>query len=454
MTRKRRAADPAALGRAAVRPASVIGVREMHLEREPNLARRILRLLGPGLVVGASDDDPSGIGTYAVAGAGYGFATLWTALVTFPMMAAVQFTCAKIGLVTGQGLAGVMRRHYPRAVVFPVVTLLALANTINAGADIGAIAAAMNLLAPRLSIGALIIPVGLLILALQVWGSYRLIASTFKWLSLALVAYIAAAFFAHPKLADVVRGTFLPHIQWNAGYVTTLVAILGTTISPYMFFWQTNQEVEEDIAMGRTTLALRRGTTDRELVYTAADVNIGMLASNLVMYFIILATAATLHQAGRTHIGSAADAAAALAPLAGRWAEVLLAVGLLGAGFLTVPILTGSAGYAVSEALGWRYGLGRSPAKAPQFYAVIALSTVIGMQMNFMGINPITALFWTAVINGVLAPVLLVFVMLMANDRRIMGDRTNGLGANLLGWTTVAVLVAGVVTMVLTWGKT
>lgn len=454
MTRKRRGAGRAAQGKAAVRPASVVGVREMHLEREPNLARRILRLLGPGLVVGASDDDPSGIGTYAVAGAGYGFATLWTALVTFPMMAAVQFTCAKIGLVTGQGLAGVMRRHYPRAVVFPVVTLLALANTINAGADIGAIAAAMNLLAPRLGIGALIIPVGLLILALQVWGSYRLIASTFKWLSLALVAYIAAAFFAHPKLADVVRGTFLPHIQWNAGYVTTLVAILGTTISPYMFFWQTNQEVEEDIAMGRTTLALRRGTTDRELVYTAADVNIGMLASNVVMYFIILATAATLHEAGRTHIGSAADAAAALAPLAGRWAEVLLAVGLLGAGFLTVPILTGSAGYAVSEAMGWRYGLGRSPSKAPQFYAIIALSTVTGMQMNFMGINPIAALFWTAVINGFLAPVLLVFVMLMANDRRIMGERSNGLGANLLGWTTVAVLVAGVAAMFLTWGKT
>ncbi len=454
MTRKRRGAGRAAQGKAAVRPASVVGVREMHLEREPNLARRILRLLGPGLVVGASDDDPSGIGTYAVAGAGYGFATLWTALVTFPMMAAVQFTCAKIGLVTGQGLAGVMRRHYPRAVVFPVVTLLALANTINAGADIGAIAAAMNLLAPRLGIGALIIPVGLLILALQVWGSYRLIASTFKWLSLALVAYIAAAFFAHPKLADVVRGTFLPHIQWNAGYVTTLVAILGTTISPYMFFWQTNQEVEEDIAMGRTTLALRRGTTDRELVYTAADVNIGMLASNVVMYFIILATAATLHEAGRTHIGSAADAAAALAPLAGRWAEVLLAVGLLGAGFLTVPILTGSAGYAVSEAMGWRYGLGRSPSKAPQFYAIITLSTVTGMQMNFMGINPIAALFWTAVINGFLAPVLLVFVMLMANDRRIMGERSNGLGANLLGWTTVAVLVAGVAAMFLTWGKT
>ncbi len=437
----------------SVKPANVIGVRESNLEGEANPLRRFLKLLGPGVIVGASDDDPSGIATYAVSGASLGFSTLWTALVCLPMMAAVQFMCAKIGLVTGMGLAGLMRRNFPRLVILPVISLLVIANTINAGADIGAIAASVNLLLPKLHIISLIIPVSLIILALQVWGSYRMIVNVFKWLSLALLAYIAAAFFAHPKASEVLLGTFVPHIRFDATYITTLVAILGTTISPYMFFWQTNQEVEEDIEMGRKALWQRRGTTDTELKYAFWDINTGMLFSQLVMYFIIMATAATLFKAGHTHIATAADAAKALEPLAGRGAEFLLALGLIGAGFLAVPILTGSAGYALSETFGWKYGLGERPDRAPQFYTIIAISTLVGIQMNFMGINAIAALFWTAVINGVLAPILLVFIMLIGNNKKIMGKRVNGPTSNIIGWATMAIMTIAAIGLFATWGK-
>lgn len=438
----------------SVKPASVIGVRESNLQDETNPLRRFLKLLGPGIIVGASDDDPSGIATYAVSGASLGFSTLWTALVCLPMMSAVQFICAKIGLVTGMGLAGLMRRNFPRIVILPVIFLLVIANTINAGADIGAIAASVNLLVPRLHIISLIIPVSLIILALQIWGSYRMIVSVFKWLSLALLAYIGAAFFAHPNAREVLQGTFVPHLHFDATYITTLVAILGTTISPYMFFWQTNQEVEEDIEMGRKALWQRRGTTDTELKYAFWDINIGMLFSQLVMYFIIMATAATLFKSGHTHIATAADAAKALEPLAGRGAEWLLSLGLIGAGFLAIPILTGSAGYALSETFGWKYGLGERPDRAPQFYTIIAISTLFGIQMNFMGINAIAALFWTAVINGVLAPVLLVFIMLIANNKKIMGKRVNGPASNIIGWATMVVMTVAAVALFATWGKT
>ena len=319
------------------------------LARERNPFKRFFKLLGPGLVTGASDDDPSGIGTYAFAGASLGFSTLWTALATFPMMTAVQFICAKVGMVTGMGLAGVLRRHYPKALLYPVVAGLVVANTINAGADIGAIAAAVNLLVP-IPVTAMIVPSALAILALQVWGSYRLIATTFKWLTLALLAYIGAAFYARPDVWQVLHGTFIPTLTFDARFLTTLVAILGTTISPYLFFWQASQEVEEEISMGRRTLKARQGATDDELRYAGWDVVTGMFFSNVVMYFIILATAATLFKAGKTDIQSATEAAQALRPLAGDGAYILLALGLIGAGFLGVPILTGSSAYATAEA--------------------------------------------------------------------------------------------------------
>src|ERR1044071_5915155 len=277
---------------------------------------RFLTILGPGFITGASDDDPSGIGTYAIAGASTGFSTLWLALITFPMMAAVQFICAKIAMVTGRGLAGVLKEHYPRWLLYPAVLLLVVANIINAGADIGAIAAAINMLVP-IPIPAMIIPVALLIVVLQFWGSYSLIERVFKWLTLTLFAYVATAFFTRPGASEVLRGTFIPAISFDNKFLMTATAILGTTISPYLFFWQTGQEIEEEKRIGRTAIEDRKGTNKAQLLRRGWDVLVGMLFSNVVMYFIILTTAATLFKAGKTNIRSATDAAEALRPLAG-----------------------------------------------------------------------------------------------------------------------------------------
>lgn len=419
---------------------------------DPNPLKRFFKILGPGLITGASDDDPSGIGTYAVAGASLGFATLWTAFFTFPLMAAVQYICAKVGMVSGMGLAGVLRRHYSRPLLYVAVAGLVIANTINAGADIGAIAAAINLLIP-VPVAVMIIPIALMILALQVWCSYRLISKIFKWLTLALFAYIGAALFARPNLIEVLKATLIPTFHFDAQFLATLVAILGTTISPYLFFWQANQEVEEEISIGRRTLEQREGASKEELKYKAWDVNAGMLFSNVVMYFIILATAATLFKTGKTDVQSATDAAQALRPLAGNGAYFLLAAGLIGAGFLAVPILTGSSAYAVAESFGGKHGFDEKPRRAKLFYGVIAVSTLVGMLINFLGVNPISALFWTAVINGFLAPPLLIVIMLIASNKEVMGEQTNGRWMNILGWATTILMFAATMGLVLTWRR-
>ena len=432
-------------------PASGTATVEAAASREPNRLKRFLKILGPGLITGASDDDPSGIGTYAVAGASLGYTTLWTALVTLPLMATVQFICAKIGMVSGRGLAGVLRHHYPRALLYPAIVALLVANTINAGADIGAIAAGINIIVP-VPIGWLVLPLVVVILALQILGSYRLIANIFKWLTLALFAYIGSALFAHPDPGEVLRSTFIPTLSLDPQFLATIVAILGTTISPYLFFWQSSQEVEEEVHMGRTTLWERKGATDEELKYAAIDVNTGMCISVVVMYAILLSTAATLHASGQTEIKSAADAAQALRPIAGDAAGILLALGLIGSGFLAVPVLTGSAAYAISEGFGWRYGLDQNPGRAKQFYAVIVAATLVGMGINFLGINPIDALFWTAVLNGFVAPPLMVVIMLIANNRSIMEQRTNGWFTNLLGWLATILMFAAAIALALTWG--
>lgn len=414
--------------------------------------RRFVALLGPGLITGASDDDPSGIGTYTTAGASLGYSTLWLAPCSFPLMAAVQYTCAKVGMVSGMGLAGVLRRHYSRWVLYPAVFALVVANTINAGADLGAIAAGLNMFVP-IPIHLLVIPVTLVILGLQIWGSYRLIANTFKWLTLALLAYVATAFFTRPALGAVVRGTLAPTLHFNQEFLATVVAILGTTISPYLFFWQASQEVEEEVSLGRTRLWQRRGATDDELQYASWDVNIGMFLSNVVMYFIILTTAATLFVAGKHDVNSAADAAEALRPLAGDAAGLLLAVGLIGSGFLAVPILIGAGAYAVAEAFGWRHGLDENPARAKQFYLVIGASTVVGMAINFIGIDPIKALFWSAVINGLLAPPLLLIIMLVANNDTVMGERRNGRALNMVTGLTTILMFAAAIGLIATLGQ-
>jgi NRAMP (natural resistance-associated macrophage protein)-like metal ion transporter len=409
-------------------------------------------VLGPGLVTGASDDDPSGIGTYTQAGAAFGFATLWMAPVTLPMMAAVQFICAKIGMVSGMGLAAVLRKHYGHWVVYSAISLLVIANTINAGTDIGAIAAAIGLLAPIPPL-ALVVPLAGGIVAFQILGSYALISRIFKWLTLTLFAYIVAAFLARPHWREVLWATLVPTMHFDNQYLMTLVAILGTTISPYLFFWQASQEVEEELSMGRATLAEREGATDREIKIAEIDVDVGMFFASIVFYFVILASAATLHAAGKTNIQTATDAAEALKPLSSGVASLLFALGLIGSGFLAVPVLTGASAYAIGEAFGWKCGLDEKLRAAPRFYGLIIASTFVGMLINFLRIQPVTALFWTAVINGVLAPPLLVMIMLVSNNKNVMGLRVNGKLTNFIGWTTAAVMFAAAFGMFLTWGK-
>lgn len=427
------------------------GAREKALAREPSRFRRLFKLLGPGIISGASDEDPATIGTCSQIGAALGFATLWTMPLILPLMATVQYLTAKIGLVTGRGLAGVLREHYPRWVLYPTVLALVIANTINAGADLGGIAAAINLLVPAIPLSAAIIPVAAVLVALQVWGSYRLIERIFKWLTLALFAYVGAALLVRPDARDLLSHTFIPTLEWNHHYLEALLAIAGTTFSPYLYFWQSSQEVEEKIAMGRKKLWQRRGTTDTELTYAAWDVNIGMTLSVVVNYAIIVATGATLHRAGQHDVQSAAEAAKALEPLAGNAAEVLLAIGLMGAGFLAVPVLTTSAAYAVSEAFGWKRGLDNTPSRAPRFYLLITFATLAGMEINFIGINPIDALYWTSILYGLLAPPLLIILMLVSSSRRIMGERVNGLWVGILGWTSALLTVAAAIGMVTTW---
>jgi NRAMP (natural resistance-associated macrophage protein)-like metal ion transporter len=420
------------------------------LAHERNPVVRLFRILGPGFITGASDDDPSGIATYANAGAGFGFGLLWTAVLTFPLMTAVQYACAKIGLVTGRGLAGVLRQHYPRWLLYPTVVALFVANTINVGADLGAIAASVNLIVPSIPAAPIVLPIAVTILALTIFGSYALIARVFQWLALALVGYAGAAILAKPDLAGVVAGTLIPTVSADPTFITALVAILGTTISPYLFFWQASHEVEEEISNGRRRLWQRQGATDKELHYAGVDVAVGMLFSNAVMYVVILATGATLHAQGHTTIGSATEAAQALRPLAGDLAATLLGVGLIGGGVLAVPILAASAAYAMSEAFGWRYGLDRQPARAPQFYVVIAIATVLGVGLNLLGINPIAALVVTAVINGIVAPPVLALVMIVSGNARIMGARTNGRLLTIVGWLTTIVMAIAALALIVT----
>ena len=408
-------------------------------------------LLGPGLITGASDDDPSGIGTYTTAGASLGFAMLWTAILTLPMMAAVQFICAKIGMVSGMGLAGALRKHYPSWLVYSAISLLLIANTITAGVDIGAIAAAINLLIPIPTI--LLVPlIAVGIVALQVWGSYSFIVRTFKWLTLTLFAYIIAAFLAKPHWGEVLKATFIPTLRFDNQYMTTLLAILGTTITPYLFFWQASQEVEEELQMGRVTLAQREGASDKELKFAEIDIDVGMVFASLVFYFVILASAATLHTSGNTKIETAVEAAQALRPLSSGVASILFALGLVGSGVLAVPVLTSSSAYALCETFKWKSGLSEKLRGATRFYAIIAVSTLVGAIANFLKIPPVTALFWAAVINGILAPPLLVIIMLVSNNGKVMGTRVNGLLTNFIGWATVAVMAAASLGIFLTWG--
>jgi NRAMP (natural resistance-associated macrophage protein)-like metal ion transporter len=411
--------------------------------------RRFFSNLGPGLITGAADDDPSGIATYSVTGAAFGYSLLWTAIFSFPLMAAVQIMCARLGMVTGLGLAGVIRVRYPRWILWGACALLLVANIVNIAADLGGMADVMQLLTGVRSL--VWTPLyALLLVGLLFWTSYRVIARIFKWLTLALFAYIAAAFFAHPNWPAVVRATLIPHVQWTGAYWATLVGILGTTISPYLFFWQAAQEVEEDIAAGKATVASREGASHRELRRLRNDVLTGMFFSNLVMYFIILTAAATLHAHGNTSISTARQAAEALRPLAGAGAYWLFSLGLLGAGMLGVPVLAGSCAYAIAEAADWVGSLEVHPPLAHGFYSVIAVAMALGLGLDYAGLNAVKMLFWSAVLNGALAPPLLVLVVLLTSRADVMGEHRNGALLRWLGWTCAGVMLVATVIMLVT----
>jgi NRAMP (natural resistance-associated macrophage protein)-like metal ion transporter len=404
--------------------------------------------LGPGLITGAADDDPSGISTYSVAGASYGYATLWTALLSFPLMAAIQLMCARLGMVTGCGLASVLRARYSRWVLWLACTLVVVANVFNIGADLGGMADAMQMMTGIRNY--LWTPFfAALILVLLLWTSYRLMARIFKWLTLVLFAYVAAAFLSHPNWNNVLRATFIPHVEWSKDYISVLVAILGTTISPYLFFWQAAQEVEEDRDHGKTTVAQRKGATNKELRAAKRDVITGMLLSNVVMYFLILTTGATLNAHGQKNIETAKQAAEALRPLAGQGAYWLFTLGIVGTGMLAVPVLAGSCAYAIAEGARWKdASLNLQPRLAVRFYAVIGVSIAVGLAFDFAGFNAVKMLFWSAILNGLLAPPLVIMVVLLTCDRKVMGNRVNSLGMKALGWTCAIVMSAAAIALV------
>jgi NRAMP (natural resistance-associated macrophage protein)-like metal ion transporter len=417
--------------------------------RSHNPLVRYFRILGPGLVTGAADDDPSGIATYSVAGAALGFGMLWMALLTFPLMAAVQLICARIGLVSGRGLAAAIRDHYPRPYLYAACLLLLIANVFNIAADLSGMAGAAQMLTgvPRL----VSVPVlGLLILLGTVYAAYVTLARYLKWLTAALLAYVITAFLVKPDWGEVARATVIPHMRWDALYVTTMVAVLGTTISPYLFFWQASHEVEEEKAQGRRTVAARRGASAHELADARLDVTTGMLFSNVVMFFIMLTTGATLHASGRTEIQTAREAAEALRPLAGDGAYLLFGVGLIGTGLLAVPVLAASASFAIAEMFRWRSGLDLSPRRGRFFYIVFGGAVVAGMALNLAGTSPIRMLFLSALINGLLAPPLLLLVMLVGSNPAVMGTRANGPWLSVLGWLTTALMFAAAVAFFVT----
>jgi NRAMP (natural resistance-associated macrophage protein)-like metal ion transporter len=399
------------------------------------------RALGPGLITGAADDDPSGIATYSQAGARAGFGLLWTALLTIPLMSAIQEMSARIGIVTGQGISGNLRKYYSKKLLILLAMLVLVANIINIGADIAGMAAAAHLLWSLVPETFFVVVFAGLILILMVFLSYREFASVLKWLTLALVAYLLVPFTTHINWGEVLRNTIVPHISWDKGSVTLLVAILGTTISPYLFFWQADMEVEEEKSPNADkfqpiVVMARRLRLMRE------DVTAGMIFSNVVMWFIIITAASTLFARGITNINTAQDAAAALRPIAGDFATLLFTLGIVGTGMLAIPILAGSASYVLSEALGWVDGLEKSFSQAKGFYLVIIVATLLGAGLSFFGFDPIKLLFYTAVIYGLVSPPLIFIILHIANNPKIMGDKKNGFLSNALSGLTLVLMAA------------
>jgi NRAMP (natural resistance-associated macrophage protein)-like metal ion transporter len=405
------------------------------------LAGKLWSLPGPGVVTGASDDDPSGIATYSLTGAQTGYGLLWTSVFTLPLNAAIQNMCSRIGLVTGAGLATVLRRHYSRRLLMALVTLLFIANTVNIGADIAAVASGLDLLT-GVREDVLLVPVAVGIAVMEILVPYRIYANYLKVLALALFAYIIDAFYAGPDWMQALRSTFVPSIHLNATFITTVVAIFGTTISPYLFFWQTSEEVEE--------LHRKHEESGSELEIRRAqfETDFGMLLANVVFYFIVLTTAATLYPAGIHHITTARQAAEALRPLAGDRATIIFAIGFIGTGLLSIPVLAGSAAYAIAEVFDWREGLESKPSGAPQFYVAIALATLIGLAIALTGVGAIRVLFIAAVVNGATAPILIAAITVVSSDEAIMGKHRSGRLSILMGAVAAGVMGLAAMAMV------
>ena len=456
---------------------------------------QVLGSLGPGLITGASDDDPSGIATYSQAGAKFGFGMLWMVLFQYPMMIVVQEMCARIGLVTGGGLAAVIRKKYTGKIVLPIVSLLLFANTINIGADIGAMAASIRLIFPGFPAIAATLAFAVFIIAAEIFIPYRKYSKVLRYLTLSLFAYIITAVIVGGNWIQIATASFVPHIEFNSQFAMMFVAIFGTTISPYLFFWQASEEAEEDVAkhkikeVGGSISATKSDKTKNnsshsatpnnehesdvdnqnnniskkpkisktELMLMRSDVAIGMGFSLSIMWAIIVTTAGSLHVNGITDIQTADQAAKALQPLAksfpyaGEMAKTIFALGIIGSGLITVPVLAGSSGYALSDVFGWKEGLSKKFRQAKGFYLIIAVSTLVGLWINFANIDPIKALVYTAVINGIIAAPILYIIMRAANDKNILGNKVNGRISNIIGWLTFTMMSVSVVIMFLTW---
>lgn len=412
--------------------------------------KKLLKIIGPGFVTGAADDDPSGVSTYSQTGAVFGFNQLWLALFSFPFMVVIQQMCGRIGMVTGKGLAGSIRTHYSKKILYFAVSLLVITNTINIGADLGAMAASAKMLLGLPQIFWLFLITGTIIL-LEIFVSYETYSKILKYLALSLFAYVITAFVVKPDWGVILKSTVIPQIQFTGPYLFNVVAILGTTISPYLFFWQTSQEVEEEILDGNISdMGVEKPTVTKKGVFNMdMDTIVGMLFSQAIMFFIIVTTAATLNAKGITEILTAAQAAEALRPIAGNFAYLLFAVGIIGIGFLSVPVLAGSSAYAVAETAGMREGLSKKSRNAPGFYAIIAASTLVGMAINWLGIDPIKALYYAAALNGLTAPPLMVLIILIANNKSIMGKFVNKRFSKMVGWiVTIVMSIAGILLIV------
>lgn len=405
-------------------------------------ARDYWYMLGPGLTTGASDDDPSGIATYSQTGAQYGFGLLWMAAFTFPLMAVVQEMCARIGLVTGRGLAGNIKAHFGKRVLYLTTLFLFAANTFNIGADIGAIASGVQLIQPRLNFSLLVVAFTLFILLLQIFTPYARYARYLKWLALVLFAYIISAILAHPDWHTVLKYSVVPHVTLSKTSVLLICAVLGTTITPYLFFWQTSQEIEEEVAAGQTTIKSRVGSSPEDIKRMRVDVWSGMFLSNVVFFFIVAACASILFTHGITNINTSAQAAEALRPFAGNATYWLFAIGILGVGLLSIPVLAGSSAYAISETLGKRQGLNSKLKQGYAFYGSIIISMLVGLGLNFIGLNPIRALIYSAVLNGIVAPVIILQIVLIASNKKLMGVWKNRRASTIIGWITVALMAA------------